>query len=96
MSLFSLALRNASYWSGSKYVKHNVISPKRPLTIQLYATQYGKLVIENNLQRKEQVMDSTKVGLENVKQRYRFFTATPVDVLDGPDIFRVTIPALIP
>jgi len=52
-------------------------------------------VILNNLQRKEQVMDSTKVGLENIKTRYRFFTEETVEVKENEQYFAVAIPLLI-
>ena len=55
----------------------------------------GKLVVRNNLQRKEQIMDSTKVGLENIKTRYRFFTEETVDVKEAEQYFAVAIPLLI-
>ena len=52
-------------------------------------------MIRNNLQQKEQVMDSTKVGLENIRTRYRFFTEETVDVKEGNEYFAVAIPLLV-
>lgn len=75
-------------------IKHNVISRKKPLLIEVFIT-HGKLIVRNNLQRKEQVMDSTKVGLENIKTRYRFFTEETVDVTEDGQYFSVAIPLLI-
>ena len=75
-------------------IKHNVISRKKPLLIEVYAEK-GKLVVRNNLQRKEQVMDSTKVGLENIQTRYRFFTEETVEVREDEQFFIVAIPLLV-
>lgn len=75
-------------------IKHNVISRKKPLLIEVFIVD-GKLVVRNNLQRKEQVMDSTKVGLENIRTRYRFFTEETVDLTDNDGYFSVAIPLLI-
>ena len=75
-------------------IKHNVISRKKPLLIEVFL-ENGKLVVRNNLQRKEQIMDSTKVGLENIKTRYRFFTEETVDVKEEEQYFAVAIPLLI-
>jgi len=75
-------------------IKHNIISRKKPLLIEVLVNE-GKLVILNNLQRKEQVMDSTKVGLENIKTRYHFFTAETVEVKENEQYFAVAIPLLI-
>ena len=59
------------------------------------AVNNGKLMIRNNLQSKEQVMDSTKVGLENIKTRYRFFTEETVDIQEDEQYFAVAIPLLV-
>lgn len=75
-------------------IKHNVISRKKPLLIEVFIA-HGKLIVRNNLQRKEQVMDSTKVGLENIKTRYRFFTEETVDITEDEQYFSVAIPLLI-
>ncbi len=75
-------------------IKHNIISRRKPLLIEVFVNE-GKLVILNNLQRKEQVMDSTKVGLENIKTRYRFFTEETVEVKENEQYFAVAIPLLI-
>ncbi len=75
-------------------IKHNVISRKKPLLIEV-AVNNGKLMIRNNLQLKEQVMDSTKVGLENIKTRYRFFTEETVDIQEDEQYFAVAIPLLV-
>lgn len=75
-------------------IKHNIISRRKPLLIEVFVKN-GKLIIRNNLQRKEQVMDSTKVGLENIKTRYRFFTEEAVDIQENEQYFSVAIPLLV-
>ena len=51
-------------------------------------------MVRNNLQRKEQVMHSTKVGLENIKTRYNYFTNKAVEVLENEEYFIVKIPII--
>ncbi|MEM6317765.1 MAG: histidine kinase [Bacteroidota bacterium] len=75
-------------------IKHNVISRKKPLKIEVFV-ENGKLVVRNNLQRKEQIMDSTKVGLQNIKTRYQFFTEESVCVEESNQFFTVAIPLLV-
>ncbi len=75
-------------------VKHNIISAKRPLHIQVYINEEDKLVVTNNLQRKQQVMDSTKVGLANIKSRYRLITNELVVVQDDGKYFNVLLPLI--
>ncbi|MCB0706066.1 MAG: histidine kinase [Saprospiraceae bacterium] len=77
-------------------IKHNIISSKRPLTVWIYLDQAGKLVVRNNLQRKNQVLHSTKVGLDNIRTRYQFFTGESVDIEETDQFFTVRLPLLIP
>jgi two-component system LytT family sensor kinase len=58
-------------------IKHNITSTEQPLFIKVMIKD-GKLFVENKLQRKNQVMHSTKTGLENIKSRYSFFTKVRV------------------
>lgn len=75
-------------------IKHNIISSQKPLEIVLEMDDDGKLVVRNNLQRKNQVMNSTKVGLQNIKNRYGFFTDKTVDVQVTAESFVVMLPLL--
>lgn len=75
-------------------IKHNIISSKRPLTIRVFINGDGKIVVQNNLQRKNQIMPSTKVGLENVKNRYRLVTSEAVEVEDKEPFFTVALPLI--
>lgn len=75
-------------------IKHNIISKKKPLRIDVLLNQQGKLLVRNNLQRKQQVMHSTKVGLENIKTRYRLFTEQTVDVMETEEHFMVALPLI--
>ena len=75
-------------------IKHNVISSKKPLSIEAFINDDNKLEVKNNLQRKAQVMPSTKVGLNNIRSRYGFFTDKTVDVKETDTTFSVAIPLL--
>ena len=75
-------------------IKHNVISEKRPLMITVFVNEQNKLVIRNNLQLKDQETRSTKVGLDNIINRYQFFTNDTVEVEQTEDYFSVAIPLL--
>lgn len=74
-------------------IKHNIVSTAAPLRIDMLV-QGGKLVVRNNLQRKNQVIESTKVGLENIRSRYRFFTQEEVEVIVSQQHFIVLLPLL--
>ena len=75
-------------------IKHNVISSSKPLVIKVLINEEGKLIVENNLQKKKQIKDSTKFGLENIKNRYRFFSNEAVDVIATSTSFIVSLPLI--
>lgn len=73
-------------------IKHNIISSKFPLSILVKAENEDQLIIKNNLQRKNQIMNSTKVGLENIKKRYYLVAGKEVKVISSKDAFIVILP----
>ena len=75
-------------------IKHNIISAKKPLLIEVMAEQENVLMVKNNLQRKNQVMNSTKIGLENIKSRYRLVSDKKVEVISSDDSFIVILPLI--
>jgi len=74
-------------------IKHNIVSSKKPLTIRVFVKD-EKIVVENNLQRKNTVMPGTQVGLENVKTRYRIFTERAIEIIETDAVFSVALPLL--
>lgn len=75
-------------------IKHNIVSTQDPLSIEVSAEKGNQLVVKNNLQRKQQVMNSTKVGLENIKKRYRLLSDKNVEVFATQQSFIVVLPLL--
>jgi hypothetical protein len=59
------------------------------LVVDVRIEDHNRLVIKNNLQKKDQVMNSSKVGLQNIKNRYRFFSDEQVEVINTVDEFIV-------
>ncbi len=74
-------------------VKHNVVSSSKPLTISIYE-ENEYLVIENNVNPKEAVGKSTKVGLQNIADRYGLITHKKVQIENNNKTFKVRIPLL--
>ena len=77
-------------------IKHNIISKQNPLHIDVYINEDLQLVVSNNLQRKNQVIHSTQVGLENISKRYRYFTDKEIDIHEDGSAFTVAIPLIHP
>jgi hypothetical protein len=74
-------------------IKHNIVSSDKPLKIEVF-TLNGKLVICNNLQKKNQVHESTGIGLDNIRNRYKLLGDGQVEVTENRSSFIVTIPLI--
>lgn len=74
-------------------IKHNIISVEKPLTISVFC-ENDHLIIRNNLQKKNQVMDSTGVGINNIRNRYAILTDQPVQIIPSQHFFTVALPVL--
>lgn len=74
-------------------VKHNVITPEKPLHITI-SEKEDCLVVANNLQPKKVVRKSSGVGLRNIHQRYYLLTDRRVTAEKTPAEFTVSIPVL--
>ena len=74
-------------------VKHNIVDPDKPLIVQLF-TKNEKLVISNNLQKKNKPVASNKIGLNNIIAKYKLLNHPYVEVHETPDAFTVVLPLI--
>jgi len=74
-------------------IKHNIVSAEKPLHINVF-TQNGSLVVCNNLQMKNQVNESTGIGLDNIRNRYKLLSDKTVNVTESETNFTVSIPLI--
>ncbi len=74
-------------------VKHNRMSAKEPLRVQI-GLEGNCLVVCNNRQLRPQSEVSTGVGLQNIINRYALLTDQPVFVSENDGSFTVKIPLL--
>jgi len=74
-------------------MKHNVISVQKPLYISIY-NEKNTLVISNNLQKRKTVEPSTKVGLNNIIERYRLMDKKLPAIKEEADKYIVKIPLI--
>lgn len=74
-------------------IKHNIVSKKKPLHVQIFQ-ENDYIIVENNLQKKETETYSSKLGLVNIKNRYDYLTDKKFEVIESPDTFRVKIPLI--
>jgi two-component system LytT family sensor kinase len=74
-------------------VKHNVVSLNKPLHIRLYS-EGDTIVIENQLQLKKMPESSTRMGLENINQRYLHHLNKKIVVYTDDALFKVKLPVI--
>jgi two-component system LytT family sensor kinase len=74
-------------------IKHNIVSSEKPLKIDVFA-QNGNLVVRNKLQKKNQIYESTGIGLNNIRNRYKLLSTKKVEVIEDLSQFTVSIPLI--
>lgn len=74
-------------------IKHNEVSSEMPLTISVLAS-HTELEVKNNLQLRSNKEESSKTGLNNIRERYKFYTDKKVEVFQDSKLFSVKIPLL--
>jgi Histidine kinase len=87
-------------------VKHNEISPEKPLQIEIFtseqplnpkmkhAANHPFLMVRNNIQRKNTHIHSNQVGLANLRQRYELLGIRGFEIQDDGHFFTVALPLL--
>jgi len=73
-------------------LKHNAATRKQPLEITIHSEGLDKLVVRNNLQKKMQLNDSSKIGLKNLSERSRLILKREIEIQETEDEFVVKIP----
>ncbi len=74
-------------------IKHNEISSDMPLKISIEEFE-DTLEVKNNLQPRNNKEESSNTGLNNIKQRYSYYSNRQVDVIKNEKQFIVRIPLL--
>lgn len=74
-------------------IKHNEISTELPLTVSIVA-RGDVLTVSNNLQLRSDSEPSSNTGLQNIKERYKFYTDKEVEVIPSATTFVVNIPLI--
>lgn len=73
-------------------IKHNIISSLKPLFIDIYIDDADMLVTKNKLQKKKSVESSTKIGLQNLVNRYHYIFNKGIEIYETEDSFMVKLP----
>jgi hypothetical protein len=76
-------------------LKHNSATHNQPLEIAIHFEGIDKLVVRNNLQKKMQMNDSSKIGLKNLNERSRLILNQEIEINESANEFVVKIPVQI-
>ncbi len=74
-------------------IKHNALTSETPLQISVYESS-GWISVENNIQEKLSVKETTNSGLKNLSKRYQIISGQDIRIDRDDRIFRVTIKIL--
>ncbi|MES1159857.1 MAG: histidine kinase [Bacteroidota bacterium] len=75
-------------------IKHNSMSYRSPLAIDIY-DQQGKLVVENDLRPRTTMDKPSGTGLHNLSQRYQLAAGRDIQITRNDLKFKVEIPFLL-
>ncbi|TRX60718.1 hypothetical protein FNH22_06650 [Fulvivirga sp. M361] len=75
-------------------VKHNNFTREKPLLIKIYNEKDQFIVVQNVLNPKNAAGVSTRVGLENIRNRYDLKSDKKVIVYQSDDYFKVKLPVI--
>ena len=74
-------------------IKHNEVSSELPLNVIIVSNE-DSIEVKNNLQLRSNVEETTKTGLNNIRQRYKFYTNRSVEIIQDENNFTVKMPLL--
>lgn len=74
-------------------IKHNEVSREKPLVIDIYI-EGDSIVVTNKKQKHTHEIKSTKIGLENIKNRYKLFSNKSIEIIDDENNFTVKLPLI--
>ncbi|WP_316819273.1 sensor histidine kinase [Pedobacter nyackensis] len=76
-------------------IKHNTISPERPLHISIITDDTPALTVRNNFQPKKMLEEGTGTGLKNIIERYKLLANKTINISNNAEEFLVTIPLIV-
>lgn len=76
-------------------VKHNIIQKENPVRVWIQCTGNSLLSVENNLNKKSKsLIDSTGIGLTNIREKYKLLGRNDIEIIETPNSFKVTVPLI--
>ncbi|MGZ4055111.1 MAG: sensor histidine kinase [Bacteroidia bacterium] len=73
-------------------IKHNVLTAKNPLIIEISITDKKEIRVCNNLQEKSSTENSMQIGLKNLSERYKLLIKKDITINKTTHKFEVLLP----
>lgn len=74
-------------------LKHNVIDDENRVLLSFLSSE-NKLIVDNNIEWRQDVESPVKKGIKNIRERYSFFSDTNLEIVDCTSEFTVKMPLL--
>ena len=74
-------------------IQHNEASQAKPLNVSIF-TADNFLIIQNQLQKRSDVTESSGIGLRNIQMRYSYFTDDKIEISNDGSKFMVSLPLI--
>lgn len=75
-------------------LKHNKTNKKDPLLVRIYTENEDTLVVENSCLPIDKTLETSGIGIENIKRRYALLSVRRPQVLQEDNLFKVIIPLI--
>ncbi|MEO0628550.1 MAG: histidine kinase, partial [Bacteroidota bacterium] len=72
-------------------IKHNALSNESPLSVHILSKE-GRLVVKNNLQARDEEIDSTGIGLQNLNRRLELLGQPKAEQTVSEHFFEISVP----
>lgn len=74
-------------------VKHNVVTRRQPLLLEIRSAG-NELVVKNNILPKQQAVESSGIGLQNINKRYNLLFGKDIGIVSTDGCFKVLLPII--
>jgi len=75
-------------------LKHNYFSKEQPLKIDVFNEGNDYIVVRNNLNKRPALEKPTKIGLDNINNRYQILANKSIDISQADRHFTVKLPLI--
>lgn len=75
-------------------IKHNVITTRQPLTIEILSDNNGNIIVRNIKSPKKEINTSNGFGLKNLNDRYKYQFKREIEISNSTEYFEVKIPTI--